>query len=54
MGRFAFFYTQQSLEPAQFVKNAVFFSPLDSFRSFVEEQVALGMWVHFGSSILFC
>jgi hypothetical protein len=32
--------------PAPFVENAVFF-PLDSFSSFVKDQVAIGVWVHF-------
>jgi hypothetical protein len=29
-----------------FGENAVFF-PLDSFSSFLKDQVAIGMWVHF-------
>ena len=32
--------------PAPFVENAVFV-PLDGFSSFVEDQVAIGVWVHF-------
>jgi hypothetical protein len=34
------------VEPALFVKNAIFF-PLDGFSSFVKDQVAIGVWVHF-------
>ena len=32
--------------PASFVENAVF-SPLDGFSSLVEDQVTIGVWVHF-------
>jgi hypothetical protein len=34
------------VEPAQFVKNAIFY-PLDSFSSFVKDQVTVGVLVHF-------
>jgi hypothetical protein len=30
-----------------FVENAVFFSPLDGFSSFVKDQVTICVWVHF-------
>ena len=32
--------------PAPFVENAVFF-PLDGFSSLLEDQVIIGVWVHF-------
>jgi hypothetical protein len=32
--------------PAPFVENAVFL-PLDGFSSLVEDQVTIGVWVHF-------
>ena len=32
---------------APFVENAVFFPPLDGFSSLVEDQVTIGVWVHF-------
>jgi hypothetical protein len=34
------------METAPFVENAVFV-PLDGFSSFVKDQVAIGVWVHF-------
>jgi hypothetical protein len=45
MDQFAFFYVL-SVEPAPFVENAIFL-PLDGFSSFVKNQVAVGVWVHF-------
>ena len=45
MDQFTFFY-MLIVEPAPFVENAVFF-PLDGFSSLVEDQVTIGMWVHF-------
>ena len=32
------------------MEDAVFF-PLDGFRSFVKDQVAIGVWVHFFNSV---
>jgi len=37
---------QPPVETAPFVENALFF-PLDSFSSFVKDQVTVGVWVHF-------
>jgi hypothetical protein len=34
------------VDPATFVEDAVFF-PLDGFSSFVKDQVAIGVWLHF-------
>ena len=34
------------VEPAPFVEKPIFF-PLDVFSSFVENQMAIGVWVHF-------
>ena len=46
MDQFAFFYMIISIVPAPFVENAVFL-PLDGFSFLVEDQVAIGVWVHF-------
>ena len=47
MGQFAFFYMLTAVEPAPFVKNTVFFSPLDDFSSIVKAKVTICVWVHF-------
>ena len=46
MDRFAFFYMITTSVPAPIVKNAVFL-PLDGFGSLVEDQVTIGVWIHF-------
>ena len=52
MGRFAFFYMITTSCASTVCENAVFF-PLDGFSPLVEDQVTIGVWVHFWSSILF-
>jgi hypothetical protein len=46
MDQFALFYVLMPLGPAPFVENAIFF-PLESFSSFVKDQVTIGLWVYF-------
>ena len=46
MDQFAYFYKITTSVPAPFVENAVFL-PLDGFSSLVEDQVTIGVWVHF-------
>jgi hypothetical protein len=46
MDQFAFFYMITKVAPAPFVENAVFLL-LDGFSTLVEDQVTIGVWVHF-------
>ena len=41
-----FLHARTPVEAAPFVEKAIFF-PLDAFRSFVEDQVTIGVLVHF-------